>query len=264
MVESKKTLPDQFMEAVNIMARLRQPDGCPWDREQNHLTLKKYMIEESYELLESIDENDDSLIMEECGDVLLQVLFHARIAEEENRFTIQDVLECLCEKLISRHPHVFGDLTADTAAEVLERWEKLKRKEKPERTSILDGIPKEYPALMRAEKIQRKVAKVGFDWEKIEEVFAKFEEEWGEFRQAYTNQNPQEIEEEIGDMLFALVNIARYVQVDPEEALQKTNQKFSRRFRHIENSLQKQNKTLHDSSLKEMDALWDEAKQLEK
>jgi tetrapyrrole methylase family protein / MazG family protein len=264
MTESAKTLARQFLEAVEIMARLRSPGGCPWDLEQSHQTLKKYMIEEAYELLESIDKNDDAEMMEECGDVLLQVLFHARIAEEEGRFSIQDVLECLCEKLISRHPHVFGNAVADTAHEVLDRWEKLKRKEKPERTSILDGIPKKYPALMQAEKIQKKVTKIGFDWDHIDQVFDKFTEEWGEFREAHDAREPAKIEEELGDMLFALVNIARYVHVDPEEALKKTNQKFERRFRYIEETLGQQNKSLKDATLEEMDALWDKAKALEK
>jgi tetrapyrrole methylase family protein/MazG family protein len=221
------------------------------------------MIEEAYELLESIDEADDKAMMEECGDVLLQVLFHAQIAQEEDRFSITDVLECLCEKLISRHPHVFGDTEAETAAEVLERWEKLKQDEKPERTSILDGIPKEYPALMRAEKLQKKAAKVGFDWNHIDQVFDKFEEEWAEFRQAYKNRDQQEMEEEMGDLFFALVNVARYVRIHSEEVLQGTNQKFDRRFRYIEQKLAEQNKTVHDSDLQEMDALWDESKKLD-
>ncbi|MDX9752752.1 MAG: MazG family protein [bacterium] len=155
MSDSTKSLADQFLQAVQIMARLRSPGGCPWDLEQTHQSLKKYLIEEAYELLESIDNQDDAEIMEECGDVLLQVLFHARLAEEEHRFTIQDVLACLCDKLVSRHPHVFGDAKADTPQEVLIRWEKLKNKEKPHRTSVLDGIPPALPALMKAEKIQK-------------------------------------------------------------------------------------------------------------
>ncbi|MBD3266218.1 nucleoside triphosphate pyrophosphohydrolase [bacterium] len=264
MPEQEKTLTEWFQDAVEIMARLRAPGGCPWDREQSHESLKKYLIEESYELLEAVDACDDKAIMEECGDVLLQVLFHADIAREEGRFDIADVIECLCEKLISRHPHVFGDVEADTAAEVLDRWEKLKRTEKPERTSILDGIPKDFPALMKAEKTQKRAAKVGFDWQKIDEVFDKFEEEWGEFRRAYTQEDPAQMEEEMGDLFFALVNVSRYVKVHPEEALQKTNKKFNRRFRYIEEKLAARNKTVNEATLEEMDALWDEAKLLEK
>lgn len=263
MSDSTKSLADQFLQAVQIMARLRSPGGCPWDLEQTHQSLKKYLIEEAYELLESIDNQDDAEIMEECGDVLLQVLFHARLAEEEHRFTIQDVLACLCDKLVSRHPHVFGDAKADTPQEVLIRWEKLKNKEKPHRTSVLDGIPPALPALMKAEKIQKKAAKVGFDWEEIDQVFDKVEEEWAEFRQAYKSYDPAHIQEEMGDLFFALVNVARYVDIDPEEALEKTNQKFIRRFRYIEETVAKQNKTLPECTLAEMDAIWEEAKTLE-
>lgn len=252
------------MKLVQIMARLRSPDGCPWDKEQTHLSLKKYLIEEAYELLESIDAGEDKAIIEECGDVLLQVVFHARIAEEEGRFNIEDVLTVLCDKLIHRHPHVFGDRDANSAEEVLRNWEADKQKEKPERRSILDGVPKSLPALMQAHQIQDRAARVGFDWEKIEEVFAKFEEEWGEFHETHREQNRERMEEELGDLLFALVNISRYIQVDPEQALTKTNQKFLRRFLYIEQEIEKRSQSLEEASLQEMDALWDEAKRLEK
>jgi tetrapyrrole methylase family protein/MazG family protein len=254
---------EKFQELVQIMARLRAPEGCPWDREQTHQKLKKYLIEEAYELLEAIDDCDDAAIAEECGDVLLQVVFHAQIAEEENRFDIDDVLTTINEKLIRRHPHVFGDRAAHTADEVLRNWEADKQKEKPERESILDGIPRHFPALMRAEKMQKKAAKVGFDWERIEQVLDKFEEEWREFRQAYKDENPEEIRAEMGDLFFALVNVARYVDVESEEALHQTNHKFERRFKYIENKLKEQNRTLEESNLEEMDGLWDEAKSLE-
>jgi tetrapyrrole methylase family protein/MazG family protein len=253
----------KFVELTQIMAKLRSPAGCPWDREQTHEKLKKYLIEEAYELLEAIDDQDDLAMAEESGDVLLQVVFHAQLAEEENRFNIEDVLNAINEKLIRRHPHVFGDRAAKTADEVLRNWEADKLKEKPERESLLDGVPKHLPALMRAEKLQKKAAKAGFDWERIEQVMEKFEEEWGEFRHAFKSQRKREIEAELGDLFFALVNVARYVHVDPEEALTLTNHKFLRRFQHIEQKLREQNKTPAESTLAEMDALWDEAKSLE-
>lgn len=254
----------KFLELVRIMARLRSPGGCPWDNEQTHDSLKKYLIEESYELIDSIDNRDDKALIEECGDVLLQVVFHARIAEEEGRFTIQDVLDSICDKLIRRHPHVFGDQTAADAQEVLRQWEQNKKKEKPERTSILDSVPKSLPPLMQAHQIQERVSRVGFDWREIEEVFLKFEEEWKEFRQARSEEHRRRMEEELGDLFFALVNVSRYVDTDPDQALSKTNQKFIRRFHYIEQELQKQNRRLEEATLEEMDALWDEAKRLER
>ncbi|HOJ60705.1 MAG TPA: nucleoside triphosphate pyrophosphohydrolase [bacterium] len=254
----------KFLELVRIMARLRSPGGCPWDNEQTHDSLKKYLIEEAYELIDSIDSRDDKALIEECGDVLLQVVFHARIAEEEGRFTILDVLDSICEKLIRRHPHVFGDQTAEDAQDVLRQWEQNKKKEKPERTSILDGVPKSLPPLMQAHQIQERVSRVGFDWREIEEVFMKFEEEWKEFRQARNEEHRQRTEEELGDLFFALVNISRYVDTDPNQALSKTNQKFIRRFRYIEQELQKRNRRLEEATLEEMDALWEEAKRLER
>lgn len=263
-MEDRTPKKEKFEDLVAIMAKLRSPDGCPWDNEQTHETLKKYMLEEAYELIESIDAKDDKAIIEECGDVLLQVVFHARIAEEEGRFTIDDVVKKICDKLISRHPHVFGDRDAHSAEEVLRNWETDKKKEKPERESILDGIPIHLPALMQAHRIQERVSRVGFDWQQIEEVFEKFEEEWQEFREARSEEHRQKVEEELGDLLFALVNVARYVDVDPEQALAKTNRKFSRRFNYIERQTKQAGKTLDDASLEEMDAFWEEAKQIEK
>ncbi len=256
-------ISEKFLELVEIMSRLRADDGCPWDKEQTHVSLKKYLIEEAYEFLDSIDAADDKAMVEECGDVLLQVIFHARIAEEEERFSIEQVLDVLCEKLVHRHPHVFGDRETHSAEEVLRNWEEDKQKEKPERESILEGIPKSLPSLMQAHQIQDRASRVGFDWEMIEEVFDKFEEEWEEFREAYTGQHRLKIEEELGDMLFAIVNVARYVDVDPEQALNKANEKFKRRFLHIEKEIAKTDKTLKEASLEEMDKLWDDAKALE-
>ncbi len=258
------SIEGKFLELVEIMKRLRSPGGCPWDLEQTHESLKKYLIEEAYELLESIDAGDDPAIAEECGDVLLQVVFHAQIAEEEGRFDIGDVLDAISEKMIRRHPHVFGDRTAEDADAVLRQWSVLKQQEKPSRDSILDGVPSNLPALMKAHHIQDKVSRVGFDWQRIEEVFEKFEEEWQEFNQAHTEENRQHLEEELGDLLFALVNIARYVDVDPENALTKTNRKFIRRFNYIERELKKAGQSPDDATLEEMDALWDEAKRIER
>lgn len=261
---SKELIANKFIELVDIMAALRGENGCPWDIEQTHASLKKYLIEEAYELLDSIDEADDNAMTEECGDVLLQVVFHAQMASEENRFDILDVIESICDKLVRRHPHVFGDRDAANAEEVLRNWERDKQQEKPERESILSGIPRGLPALMQAGEIQKKVRRVGFDWENADEMLDKVEEEWREFREARKSKDPNKIKEEFGDILFAMVNVARYVEVDPEDALRKTNQKFMRRFLHIETEVKKQNKTLEQATLFEMDALWEEAKQRER
>ncbi|MBI1390218.1 MAG: nucleoside triphosphate pyrophosphohydrolase [bacterium] len=261
---SRDEIAGRFLELVDIMARLRGEGGCPWDREQTHLTLKKYLIEEAYELLESIDDGDDAAMTEECGDVLLQVVFHAQLAAEEGRFDIHDVTASICDKLIRRHPHVFGDRDARDSSEVLRNWEADKRKEKPERTSILAGVPRGLPALMQAHEIQKKAARVGFDWERIDEVFDKVEEEWREFREARESMAPEKIAEELGDLLFAMVNVARYVEVNAEEALAKTNKKFIRRFQHIERHAARQEKKLEQMTLFEMDELWEEAKRLER
>lgn len=259
-----KRAAEKFRELVEIMARLRAPDGCPWDREQTHASLKKYLIEEAYEMLESIDEGDDAALAEECGDVLLQVVFHAQIAAEEGRFAIADVLDAINGKLIRRHPHVFGDRDAATADEVLRNWDADKRKEKPERESILDGVPGALPALLRARQLQAKASRVGFDWERVDEVFDKLEEECRELRQARAEGRAETMREELGDMLFALVNVARYLDVDPEEALQQTNRKFIRRFNYIEKRLKARGRAPDESTLEEMDALWDEAKRMER
>ncbi|RJP29967.1 MAG: nucleoside triphosphate pyrophosphohydrolase [Candidatus Omnitrophota bacterium] len=263
MEKTSDPVADRFVDLVEIMATLRSENGCPWDREQTHQSLKKYMIEEAYELVESVDENDDQALIEECGDVMLQVVFHARIGEEERRFSIADVLDKICTKLISRHPHVFGDRSAHSAEDVLRNWESDKTKEKPERKSILEGIPNTLPALMQACQIQERASRVGFDWEKIDDVFDKFEEEWREFRQARLDRNQKEMELEFGDILFALVNISRFIQTDPEEALKRTNQKFKKRFLHIEHTLRERNQSLEEASMQEMDALWEEAKLFE-
>src|SRR5690554_2428113 len=207
---------------LNIMEKLRSPEGCPWDREQTHQSLKRYLIEEAYEVLEAVDSDDPEMLADELGDVLLQVVFHAQIGKELGTFTIDDVIDAICNKLVRRHPHVFADTEAETVGDVIRNWEAIKKTQKQgeSRTSILDGVPKEFPALMRAEKIQKKAAKVGFEWDNIDGAFAKLQEELQELSLALEGSNQDHITDEFGDVLFALVNVARYAKVDPELALQ--------------------------------------------
>ncbi len=247
---------------LKIMEKLRSPEGCPWDREQTHTTLKRYLIEEAYEVLEAVDSGDPELLAEELGDVLLQVVFHAQIAKEMGTFTMDDVINGICEKLIRRHPHVFADTEVESVGEVMRNGEAIKGMEKQgkKRTSILDGVPREFPALMRAEKIQKKAAKVGFEWEDIHGAFAKLEEELAELRMALSSEDQDKIQDEFGDVLFALVNVARYAKVDPEMALREATSKFIQRFQFIEEQARAAGRSLHEMSLAEMDAIWDAAK----
>ena len=251
-----------FDELLNIMKTLREENGCPWDRKQNHSTLKPYLIEEAYELIEAIDKSDDKAIAEELGDVLLQVVFHARVAEDEGRFRMEDVLSIIIEKLKRRHPHVYGDVKVNGADEVIKNWEEIKRKEKREKKgkSVLDGFPQNLPALLKAKRIQEKVSRVGFDWNSVDGAMAKVEEELEEFKQAVSSQDAEHMEEELGDLLFAVSNVARFIERCPEDALRKTINKFERRFRYIEKELNKRNIRLEDASLEEMDKLWEEYK----
>ena len=237
------------------MKELRQK--CPWDRKQTHDSLKKYLIEESYEVIDAIEKRNWNELKEELGDLLLQPIFHARLAEEEGHFNIDDVVDHLCKKLIKRHPHVFGEEEAKTAEEVLKNWEKRKLKE---RKSVLEGVPKHLPALMRAEKLQKKAAKVGFDWRNIEEVKEKVLEEWKEFWEALERGNREEIEHEFGDLLFALVNLARFLNIDPEETLQKANERFIKRFSYVEKKVKESGKPWEEFTLEELDHFWEEAK----
>jgi tetrapyrrole methylase family protein/MazG family protein len=254
----------EFERLVDIMRKLRKPDGCPWDREQTHETLKPYLIEEAYELLDAIDSGDDHEIILELGDVLLQVVFHAQVASETARFSIEDVARAIAEKLVRRHPHIFGDVSAEDSETVITNWETIKREEKKskgqEQMGLFDDIPRQLPALMRAQAIQKKAARVGFDWDEIAEVTAKAREEVAEFVEAVDKGAAYEIEEELGDLLFSLVNIARFVDVNPEEALTKTNQKFLSRFAYIERKLAERGSTPAEATLEEMDDLWEEAK----
>lgn len=252
-----------FAQAMGIMRRLRAPGGCPWDAEQTHETLKRYLIEECYEVIEAIDRADDLLLCEELGDLLLQPLFHAAIAEERGGFTIDDVLTTLTNKLIRRHPHVFGEQDIKTSAEQIANWERIKKEEKgEERKKVLSGVPPHLPALMKAQKITEKAARVGFDWEHTDQVFAKVHEELGELEEAMLDQSDERIQAELGDLLFAIVNLGRFLSVDPEEALRKTISRFEMRFGFIESTLQESGQNIKDASTDQMEALWQQAKEL--
>ncbi|MBD3373866.1 nucleoside triphosphate pyrophosphohydrolase [candidate division KSB1 bacterium] len=245
------------------MKKLRSDDGCPWDRKQTHQSLRQHLLEEAYEVLETIDEERYDELAGELGDLLLQVVFHAQMASESNRFTINDVLDAITEKLIRRHPHVFGDETVETAEEQIQLWEQTKVKNEGKR-SALDGIPKQLPALVRAYRMQGKAAAVGFDWPQIEPVWQKLDEEIKELKHEITESNRELIEEELGDVLFTVVNLSRFVHINPEDALRRTIEKFDRRFKKIEAVLQQQGKTMHTVSLEEMDSIWDSIKAKEK
>jgi len=256
-----------FSRLHEIVGILRSPEGCPWDREQTHESIRKNLIEETYEVLETIDEDDPEHMQEELGDLLLQIMLHSQMEEELGTFTVYDVIQGLNDKLIFRHPHVFGESSAKDAESALRNWEQMKAEEKrrkgfrPDQASALDGIPRDLPALMKAYKLQKKASKVGFDWDSIEGVFEKIEEELRELRQAVEDgQSADEAALELGDLLFAVSNAARFIGADPEEALSRTNRKFYTRFRYIEEQLAAHGKSLSDSTLDEMETLWQEAK----
>ena len=253
------------------MAKLRAPGGCPWDHEQTYASLSQYLLEEAYETFDAIQEadatGDTANLKEELGDLLLQVVFHSTIGKERGDFDIDEVCGGVTQKLIRRHPHVFGDAKLATAGDVLQNWDQLKADEraasgKPEKTngSLLDDVPVHFPGLLEALKVTKKAAKVGFDWENADQVFAKITEEAAELRAAVSKGETDHIEEEIGDLLFAVVNLARKLDVEPETALKRTNRKFRKRFGYIEQNLKTSGKSLEDVSLDEMDSLWNEAK----
>ena len=252
----------EFSELVEIMKLLRSKEGCPWDREQTHESLKKYLIEETYEVLEAIDMNDKDKLCEELGDLLLQIVFHAQIAAENDMFDINDVISGICRKMILRHTHVFGKDKADTPDQVVDNWEAIKKKEKGAKTQteVLKDIPANLPALMRSYKVQQKAAQVGFDWDNIEDVIAKVHEEFQELKDVYKSKNVERITDEIGDVFFALVNLSRFLKVQPELALTGTINKFIKRFEYIERESAKMGKKLEDMKLSEMDELWNKAK----
>jgi tetrapyrrole methylase family protein/MazG family protein len=256
-----ETAGSLFERLVQVMARLRAPGGCPWDREQTRESLKAFLIEEAYEVLEALDQGGSETLQEELGDLLLQVVFHAQIAAELGEFTVKEVLAGVTDKLIRRHPHVFGEGRAETAAEVLSNWERLKQAERggAKEASALAGVPKTLPALLRAQRLQDKAARVGFDWGETAQVLQKVEEELLELKEAM-GKGAAATEAELGDLLFSLVNLARFLNLNAEEALRKCIEKFARRFRHIETVIADRGRSLRESSLEEMDALWQEAK----
>ncbi len=254
-----------FEQLLAIMHKLRAPGGCPWDAEQTHESLTRYLLEETYEVIEAIDEKSPQHLKEELGDLLLQPVFHAAIAEEAGDFTIGDVISTLCDKLIRRHPHVFGDDEIKDSNQQIENWEKIKKIEKGnERPSALSGVPEHLPALLKAHKISEKASRVGFDWEHADQVFAKVMEELHEFEEAWAGGNPVRMEDELGDLLFAIVNMGRFLSLNPEEALRKTIKRFQKRFSFVEEELLRQGVPMQNASLEVMDELWERAKNIER
>ncbi|MED1471886.1 nucleoside triphosphate pyrophosphohydrolase [Bacillus salipaludis] len=262
-VQDEKILFKTFSKLRDIIAELRGPNGCPWDKEQTHESLKKYLIEESYEVIEAIDEGDFDHLIEELGDVLLQVLLHAQIGEDEGYFSIDDVIEGISAKMVRRHPHVFGNVKAENSKEVLQNWQEIKKQEKGEQPdSILSGVSKSIPNLIRAYELQKKAAKVGFDWQEIAPAFEKVKEELQEFEDELNGKDKELklAKQEFGDLLFAFVNVARFLDIHPEEALFETNEKFIRRFRFIEEKVKESGRSFEEFTLEELDLFWDEAK----
>ncbi|MFN2531203.1 MAG: nucleoside triphosphate pyrophosphohydrolase [Pyrinomonadaceae bacterium] len=266
-----------FKDLVTLMNKLRSETGCPWDREQTYATLAPMLLEEAYETFDAVEEarnGNPSELKDELGDLLFQIVFYAQVAKERNEFTIEDVIEAIHTKMVRRHPHVFGDVTADDAATVLRNWEAMKAEERRgagtkelDHPSLLDGVSMKAPALMEAHQLSTKAARVGFDWQNVADIFAKVQEEIDELQQAITEHDKRKddashtrVREEIGDLLFAATNVARHMQVEPEAALKLTNRKFRQRFKHIEQSIHERGQTFDATSLDEMEALWLEAK----
>ena len=246
----------EFLEFVDIVHKLRKE--CPWDKEQTHSSIRHSLIEETYEVVEAIDQCNLEDLKKELGDLLLHVVFHASIAEQANEFTLEDVIKTITEKLIRRHPHVFGEVEVSDSKQVISNWEKIKMTEG--RNSVMEGVPKELPALLRAHRLQDKASKVGFDWEKKEDAWKKVDEEMNELHRAIESGKQDDVEAEFGDLLFAMVNYSRFINVNPEIALRQTVEKFITRFQYIEKRLKEIGKDIHSSSLEEMDKLWEEAK----
>ncbi|MDY6969957.1 MAG: nucleoside triphosphate pyrophosphohydrolase [Spirochaetota bacterium] len=240
---------------------LRSENGCAWDKAQTSQTLKPYLIEEAYEVYDAIDKDNKDELKEELGDLLYQVYAHAQIASEQMSFNIDDIANSIITKLIRRHPHVFGNSKMDSPTEVIKKWEEIKKSEKPERLSVLEGVPKNLPSLLKAYRIQQKVSNVGFDWDKIDDVINKLDEETTEFKEAITSNDKESIFEEMGDILFTLANISRFLGINPEEALSKTIDKFVRRFQYVEKETANSAKSINDMSLEELDDIWERAKE---
>ncbi|TFB21032.1 nucleoside triphosphate pyrophosphohydrolase [Filobacillus milosensis] len=255
-------LHHQFSVLRDVVATLRGPYGCPWDKKQTHESLRKYLIEEAYEVIEAIDEEDDDHIAEELGDVLLQVMLHSQIAEDSGFFTVDDVIRSITDKMIERHPHVFGDIDVASADEVTANWEEIKQKDRPKLDSVLEDLNESLPRLLFAQEIQKKVSKVGFDWNEPQLMFDKVKEEIKEFEAELSNGSLDEAEMEFGDLLFSLVNAARFYKIDPELALHRTCHKFIQRFKKVEQMMVEDQKLITEASLEEMDQYWEKAKQL--
>ena len=269
---SARTVGQIFEDFVAVQARLRAPGGCPWDREQDHLTLRTFLIEETYEVLDAIEAENPQELVEELGDLLLQVLFHADLAREAGAFDISDVITGIHNKMIRRHPHVFGDVKAETSGEVLKNWAQLKAKEKQDQSrlarfpqksvpaSALDGVPRHLPALLEAYQLTRKASGVGFDWDRVEGIFEKLEEETGELRAALDGSDRAAVEEEVGDLFFSLVNLARFLKIDPEVVLKQSNLKFKERFQEMERKTLESGGQLSALSKEKLEELWVAAK----
>ena len=254
-----------FEELVGIIATLRSENGCPWDREQTHETLKSTLIEETYETLEAIDTGDPSKLKEELGDLLLNIMLQAQIADENKNFDIYAVIETLTEKLIRRHPHVFGDVDVEDSEAVVKNWEAIKRQEAgyADRKSVLDGIPNAMPTLLRAQKIQSRAARVGFDWEELTDVIAKVDEELEEVKTSISTDDPEAVAMELGDLLFAIVNLCRFMEMQAEETLRQANRKFIARFKWMEAELERRGTNFESQNLESLDAVWEAAKKAE-
>ena len=249
-----------FERLVEIMEQLRSPNGCPWDREQTFETIKPYLLEETYEVMDSIDAKDWDGLSEELGDLLLQVVFFSQMAKEAGYFEVSDAIEAINSKLIRRHPHVFGEGEANTAEDVTRKWDEIKAAEKPRPKGLLAGVPRTLPALMEAAQISRRAAGAGFDWSNVDQVLEKLHEELTELEAARKTASAEALQDEIGDLLFVIVNIARFLKVDPEQALRGTNTKFRRRFEHVEKGLEERGKAPNQATIEEMETLWQDAK----
>jgi MazG family protein len=262
--ESGTTAGDKFQRLVEIMSRLRSPGGCPWDREQDFDTIKPYLLEETYEVLDAIDARDWRSLSQELGDLLLEAVFFAQMAAERNLFRIEDSLDSINEKLVRRHPHVFGTASAETAGEVKRRWDEIKAGERAlagrSEEGMLESVPRALPALVEAAQLTSRAAGVGFDWENADQVLEKLREELAELAEARARAAPEELEDELGDLLFVLVNLARFLKVDAEQALRRTNRKFRDRFGYLERKLAEAGRSPAGASLDEMESLWQEAK----
>ena len=258
MISNKKG--EGLNKLVEIMNTLRGKDGCPWDKEQTLESLKQYMLEETYEVFEALDKNDIEEHKEELGDVLLQIVFQARLRDEKNEFDIEDVISTICEKLVRRHPHIFGDVKVKDSKEVMSNWMKIKKTEKKEYKSALDGVPKALPGLIKSYRLQEKASRVGFDWPDVSGVKQKIKEELSELEEAVKSNKTEDIEHELGDVLFAIVNYARFLNIQPESALQKCNNRFVNRFSFIESKMDEENRKFEETDIDYLEKLWQMAK----